>query len=101
MVDTRGKGCCQVDFCWVWLTCGTPEADDGYQRAKQNMALAVAMAKTRAWEEFGEAMEEDFQLASKRFWQTVRRLRRGKQCSANSIYSGSGALLTSAEDVVG
>ncbi|KAI3357155.1 hypothetical protein L3Q82_015467 [Scortum barcoo] len=34
----------------------------------------------------GEAMEEDYRSASKRFWQTVRRLRRGKQYSANTVY---------------
>ncbi|KAI3376129.1 hypothetical protein L3Q82_016659 [Scortum barcoo] len=32
-------------------------------------------------------MEEDYWSASKRFWQTVRRLRRGKQYSANTVYS--------------
>ncbi|MED6267318.1 Neutral ceramidase [Characodon lateralis] len=33
-------------------------------------------------------MEKDYRLASKRFWQTVRRLRRGKQCFANTVYNG-------------
>ncbi|KAI3352392.1 hypothetical protein L3Q82_005184 [Scortum barcoo] len=37
----------------------------------------------------------------KRFWQTVRRLRRGKQYSANTVYSAGGELLTSTEDIVG
>ncbi|KAI3360329.1 hypothetical protein L3Q82_014641 [Scortum barcoo] len=40
-------------------------------------------------------MEEDYRSASKRFWQTVRRLRRGKQYSANTVYSAGGELLTS------
>ncbi|KAI3375230.1 hypothetical protein L3Q82_021733, partial [Scortum barcoo] len=62
----------------------------------------VLEAKTRVWEEFGEAMEEDYRLAaSKRFWQTVRRLRRGKQYSANTVYSAGGELLTSTGDIVG
>ncbi|KAI3374918.1 hypothetical protein L3Q82_021055 [Scortum barcoo] len=56
---------------------------------------------TRVWEEFGEAMEEDYRSASKRFWQTVRRLRRGKQYSANTVYSAGGELLTSTGDIVG
>ncbi|TWW59961.1 R2 Retrovirus-related Pol polyprotein from type I retrotransposable element [Takifugu flavidus] len=59
------------------LACGTPEAADGYRQAKQSAATAVA--KTRAWEEFGEAMENDFRTASK---------------------SGDGVLLTSTRDVV-
>jgi len=46
-------------------------------------------------------MEEDYRSASKRFWQTVRRLRRGKQYSANTVFSGGGELLTSTEGVVG
>uniref|UniRef100_A0A3B5PZQ4 Endonuclease/exonuclease/phosphatase domain-containing protein n=1 Tax=Xiphophorus maculatus TaxID=8083 RepID=A0A3B5PZQ4_XIPMA len=58
----------------AFLACGTPEAADGYRRAKRHAARAVAEAKTRAWEEFGEAMEKDFHTASRRFWSTIRRL---------------------------
>ncbi|KAI3372674.1 hypothetical protein L3Q82_023135, partial [Scortum barcoo] len=83
------------------LACGTPDAVDRYRQAKQATARAVLEAKTRVWEEFGEAMEEDYRSASKRFWQTVRRLRRGKQYSANTVYSAGGELLTSTEDIVG
>ncbi|KAI3365006.1 hypothetical protein L3Q82_001173 [Scortum barcoo] len=79
----------------------TPEAVDRYRQAKQAAARTVLEAKTRVWEEFGEAMEEDYRSASKRFWQTVRRLRRGKQYSANTVYSAGGELLTSTGDIVG
>ncbi|KAI3355631.1 hypothetical protein L3Q82_004184 [Scortum barcoo] len=54
------------------LACGTPDAVDRYRQAKQAAARMVLEAKTRVWEEFGEAMEEDYRSASKRFWQTVR-----------------------------
>uniref|UniRef100_A0A669BJZ3 Reverse transcriptase domain-containing protein n=1 Tax=Oreochromis niloticus TaxID=8128 RepID=A0A669BJZ3_ORENI len=84
----------------AWLACGTPEAADRYRQAKWNAARAMAEAKTRVWEEFGEAMEKDFRTASKRFWQTVRRLRRGKRCSTCTVYSAGGALLTSTEKIV-
>ncbi|TWW77358.1 hypothetical protein D4764_12G0007480 [Takifugu flavidus] len=50
--------------------------------------------------DFCEAMENDFRTASKRFWTTIRRLRRGKQCTVNTVYSGDGVLLTSTRDVV-
>ncbi|TKS65417.1 Craniofacial development protein 2 p97 bucentaur protein [Collichthys lucidus] len=83
------------------LACGSPEAADGYRHAKRNAASAVAEAKTRAWEEFGEAMESDFRTASRRFWTTIRRLRRGKQCTVNTVFSGDGVLLTSTGDVMG
>nr|XP_049579068.1 uncharacterized protein LOC125970583 [Syngnathus scovelli] len=82
------------------LACGTPEAADRYRMAKRNAALAVAEAKTRAWEEFGEAMENDFRTASRKFWSTIRRLRRGKQCNVNTVHSGDGVLLTSTRDVL-
>uniref|UniRef100_A0A674NZS3 Reverse transcriptase domain-containing protein n=1 Tax=Takifugu rubripes TaxID=31033 RepID=A0A674NZS3_TAKRU len=36
------------------LACGTPEAADRYWQAKWSAATAVAEAKTRAWEVFGE-----------------------------------------------
>ncbi len=57
---------------------GSPEAANGYQEASRAAASVVAEAKTRVWEEFGEGMEKDFRLASRKFWKTVRRLRRGK-----------------------
>uniref|UniRef100_A0A671UNG7 Reverse transcriptase domain-containing protein n=2 Tax=Sparus aurata TaxID=8175 RepID=A0A671UNG7_SPAAU len=85
----------------AWLARGTPEAADGYRQAKRAAARAVSEAKTRVWEEFGEAMEEDYRSASKKFWQTIRRLRRGKQSSTNTVYSGGGELLTSTGDIVG
>ncbi|TWW61031.1 hypothetical protein D4764_05G0011210 [Takifugu flavidus] len=82
------------------LACGTPQAADRYQQAKRRAATAVAEAKTQAWEEFDEAMENDFRMASKRFWTTIRRLRKGNQCTVNTVYSGDGVLLTSTRDVV-
>ena len=84
----------------AFLACGTPEAADRYRLAKRAAAAAVAEAKTRVWEEFGEAMENDFRTASKRFWSTIRRLRGGKRCTVNTVYSGDGALLTSTRDIV-
>ncbi|TWW78160.1 R2DM Retrovirus-related Pol polyprotein from type II retrotransposable element [Takifugu flavidus] len=90
---------------WALLACGTPEAADRYWQAKRSAATAVAEATTQAWEEFGEeefgeAMENDFRTASKRFWTTIQRLRRGKQCTVNAVYSGDCVLLTSTRDVV-
>ena len=46
-------------------------------------------------------MEKDFRLASKKFWQTVRRLRKGKQGLAQAVLSRGGELLTQTEDIVG
>ncbi|KAI3355554.1 hypothetical protein L3Q82_018389 [Scortum barcoo] len=88
------------------LACGTPEPWTAQRlpgnRPSKPAARTVLEAKTRVWEEFGEAMEEDYRSASKRFWQTVRRLRRGKQYSANTVYSAGGELLlTSTGDIVG
>ncbi|KAL0200215.1 hypothetical protein M9458_003402, partial [Cirrhinus mrigala] len=85
----------------AWLVRGTPEAAEGYRCAKRTAARVVVEAKTRVWEEIGEAVEKDYRSALKRFWQTVRRLRRGKQCPANTVYSGGGNLLTSTGDIVG
>ena len=80
--------------CRALLACGTPEAADGYQQAKQCAAVVVAEAKTRGWEEFGEARDNDFRTALKIFWTTIRSLRKGKQCTVNTMYSEDGVLLT-------
>ena len=45
-------------------------------------------------------MENDFQTALKRFWTTIWHLRKGKQCTVNTAYSGDGVLLTSTKNVV-
>ena len=48
----------------TFLACGTPEAAGRYRQAKRSAAVALTVAKTRTWEEFGEAMENDFRTAS-------------------------------------
>ncbi|KAI3351249.1 hypothetical protein L3Q82_005801 [Scortum barcoo] len=85
----------------VPVVAATPEPSGGHRKPSKPQPRTVLEAKTRVWEEFGEAMEEDYRSASKRFWQTVRRLRRGKQYSANTVYSAGGELLTSTGDIVG
>ncbi|KAK3511173.1 hypothetical protein QTP70_032217, partial [Hemibagrus guttatus] len=85
----------------AWLARGTPEAAEAYRQAKRTTAVVVSEAKTRVWEEFGEAMEKDYRTASGKFWQTVRHLRRDKQLSANTAYGGGGELLVSTGDIVG
>ncbi|KAK3571094.1 hypothetical protein QTP86_001788 [Hemibagrus guttatus] len=46
-------------------------------------------------------MEKDYRTASGKFWQTVQRLGKGKQLSANTVYGGDGELLVSTGDIVG
>ena len=96
LVDTCGDDAVKLEKASyrAFLDCMTPEA------AKQCAALAVAEAKARAWEKFGETMENDFWTTSKRFWATIQRLRTGTQCTVNTMHSGDGVLLTSNKDVV-
>ena len=50
-------------------------------------------AKTQVWEEFGEAMEIDFQSAPKKFWQTTWQLRKGKaEPHPHGFWCGSGVV---------
>lgn len=48
--------------------------------------LLIAKAKTWVWEEFGEALEKDFQLASRKFLLTIQCLRKGKQYFGQSVF---------------
>lgn len=79
----------------LWLQV-TPEAADRDQQAKGSAVPAVAEAKTEVWEEFDEAMEQEFWLA---FWQTIRWFRKEK-LPTRTIYCRDGELLTSTEDMV-
>ena len=45
------------------------------------------------WEELREAMEKDFWLASRKFWQTIWQLIKGKQGVALGVFSRGGDLL--------
>ncbi|TWW67219.1 hypothetical protein D4764_02G0002600 [Takifugu flavidus] len=58
--EVRGAVKLKKEAYRSWLVCGSPEAADRYRVAKRVAAATAAEAKTRAWEEFGEAMEEDF-----------------------------------------
>ncbi len=82
-------------------TFGTPQAADCYWRARQCAAMAVAEAKSRVWEEFGEVMERDFRSAPKKFCQTIWHLRSGGRQLAHTVYSGSRELITSIGEIVG
>ncbi|KAK3540927.1 hypothetical protein QTP86_005816 [Hemibagrus guttatus] len=64
----------------------TPEAAEAYRQAKRTTAVVVSEAKTRVWEEFGEAMEKDYRTAPGKFWQTVQRLRRGKAALCQKLF---------------
>ncbi|KAI3361713.1 hypothetical protein L3Q82_001949 [Scortum barcoo] len=92
VVDTGSKGCRQAeegvlsDHVGLWdkfltqLTgTGRPSKPQPGRSWRQKLGSGRSSVK---------AMEE----ASKRFWQTVRRLRRGKQYSANTVYSAGGEL---------
>lgn len=50
------------------LARGILEAANRYGQAKQNVSWPATELETRVWEEFGEAMENPFQTASKGFW---------------------------------
>ncbi|KAI3358019.1 hypothetical protein L3Q82_003043 [Scortum barcoo] len=86
------------------LACGTPDAVDRYRQAKQakrspdgpgGKNFGSGRSSVRPW-------RRTIGRPRRRFWQTVRqRLRRGKQYSANTVYSAGGELLTSTEDIVG
>ncbi|KAI3356640.1 hypothetical protein L3Q82_017838 [Scortum barcoo] len=65
-------------------------------------ARTVLEAKTRVWEEFGEAME-DYRSASKRFWQTVQAPQKGGSSTLPTLFTvqcGWGAV-DSTGDIVG
>ena len=64
-----------------------------YSEARKAAATKVKMSKERAWKEFGERLDDDFKMAIKVFWQTIRRLR-AKRSQAAFFIEGSNDLLT-------
>ena len=73
--------------CLAW---GIPKAAHSYWQAKRSAAWVVTVAKTQMWEEFCEAMEQDFQSTTKKFWQAIQWHRRGKQNSVHTVFGVGG-----------
>ncbi|KAI3362839.1 hypothetical protein L3Q82_001880 [Scortum barcoo] len=100
VVDTGSKGCCQTeegvlsDHVGLWDSWTQLTGTGKPRQAKQAAARTVLEAKTRVWEEFGEAMEEDYRSASKKILANrPAPQKEGKQYSANTVYSaGWGAV---------
>ncbi len=70
----------------AWSSQQSPEAADRYLEARRAAASAVAEAKTdmeAAWGGYGE----DFQSASRKFWQTIQQLQKRKQGLAQAVFS--------------
>lgn len=66
------------ESCQSMLDSWTPDTIDRYRHAKQATTWAVLEVKTLIWGEFGKAMQKDYRVASKKFWQAVRGLRKHK-----------------------
>ena len=61
--------------------------------------MARAVTEIWMWEELGEAMDQDFKSAPKKFWLTFWFLRRGKWDPVHTAYSVGWELLTSTESI--
>ncbi|KAI3367909.1 hypothetical protein L3Q82_026736 [Scortum barcoo] len=101
----ESKGCRQAEegvlSDHVGLLGTLADAVDRYRQAKKSRSQPRRSWRQKLGSGRSSDEEEDYRSASKRFWQTVRRLRRGKQYSANTVYSAGGELLTSTGDIVG
>ncbi len=61
--------------------------------------MAVTEAKQQVWEQFGEAMEKDFQSAPS-VWKTIRPYKREKQGTIQVVHSKDEKLLTLTEEII-
>ena len=64
-----------------------------YSEARKAAATNVKLSKEKAWEEFGERLANDFKMANKVFWHTVRRLSGKKSYAATFIEDSNGVIL--------
>ncbi|CAM2097058.1 unnamed protein product [Caretta caretta] len=97
-VDSSGEASCQVKE--GGLPRNAHNKAEKYRMAKTAMAVVVIEVKSQAWEKFGETMENDYQMASKVFWQTIHHLRRGQQDIVEAVFSKDGETLTLTEKII-
>lgn len=74
----------------TWTSPRTPEAAERYRVGRRTVALVAADATAWACEKFRKAMETDFWLVSRRFWQTVEQLRKRKWFLSQNVLVFSG-----------
>lgn len=82
----------------VWLA-QDPEEAERYLEVIRAVASIVGEAKIQMWEELREAMEKNLWLALRKFWQTIRGLRKEKQGLAQAAFSRGEELLTLTGDI--
>ena len=70
-----------------------------YSEARKAATAKVEMSKERAWKEFGERLDDDFKMANKLFWLTIRRLR-GKRSQVAFFIEGSNGVTLKNQDAV-
>ena len=90
----------KIEAYKAWLAYGTPEAAESYQQAKQSVVVVVTETKTQVWEEFGEAMEQSFQLRQRYSCKLFGSSRR-KAVPVHTVFSVGGELLTSTASIFG
>ena len=90
--DANPRTCWWTPEMKGWLV-GLPVGPHSYCQAKRSAAQQVTETKPWLWQEFGDAMEQYFQSALKKFWRTARWLRRGKWNPVYSVFIVGGELL--------
>ncbi|KAI3361708.1 hypothetical protein L3Q82_002066 [Scortum barcoo] len=92
-------------WCLSWWQSSNPVVDTGSQASKPQpgrswrQKLGSGRSSVRPWRRtIGRPRRDSGKQTGK---PSIRRLRRGKQYSANTVYSAGGELLTSTEDIVG
>jgi exonuclease III len=83
-----------------WLERQDADSRQRYVALRDSAKRVVAEAKASSWEAFGRKLEDDHQSANKVFWQTIRRLRKGRAPATRSIKDARGRLLTSEGEVL-
>ena len=84
----------------AWIGRQTAETRQKYLQARDKTKEVVSKAKATSWENFGHRLESDYLSASKVFWQTIRRLRKGACPIICSIKNASGVLLSCEKDIL-
>ena len=85
----------------IWLQDKTDEKKEAYRIIKQRVKGLVKAAKDEAWKKFGEELEEAGQGRGKKFWSTIKSIRRGgEREGCGSILDKDGQLVTEKRDVL-
>ena len=84
----------------LYLRTKSQEDREKYVEARNEVKQAVRSAKQKSWEEFGQEIEDQHKNNNKKFWTTVKNIRKGYKKPVRNIENKQKQIVTETSEVL-